>query len=237
MSTHSTTPPGPCSVADFDYELPDDLIAQAPPEQRSDSRLLVMRGRTREHRGVRDLPGLLQPGDRLVFNDTRVVPARAHGSKASGGRIEFMLERFGAHGQATARIRASKSPKPGTRLTLDRVDGDAGIELEVTGRDGELYTVTSEASLPDFLQAHGSIPLPPYIERVPGPEDAVRYQTVYAREPGAVAAPTAGLHFDDALLDLFVLRKCAYEVEYERAFRPGWVDVPLKGMLHVLDAA
>ena len=206
MSTHSTTPPGPCSVADFDYQLPDDLIAQTPPEQRSDSRLLVMKGRMREHCGVRDLPSLLQPGDRLVFNDTRVVPARAHGTKASGGRIEFMLERFGAHGQASARIRASKSPRPGTRLTLASDDGAASIELEVTGRDGELYTVTSEASLPDFLQAHGSIPLPPYIERAPDAHDRERYQTVYARTPGAVAAPTAGLHFDADLLTALAAR-------------------------------
>ena len=201
MSTNSTTPPGPYSVADFDYELPDELIAQAPSAVRSDSRLLVMRSDAREHAGVRDLPGLLRAGDRLVFNDTRVVPARAFGRKATGGRIEFMLERFEADGRASARIRASKSPGPGARLLLESGDGQAVIELEVTGRDGELYTVQADDSLPEFLHAHGAIPLPPYIERRPDAADAERYQTVYAREPGAVAAPTAGLHFDLPLLD------------------------------------
>jgi len=168
---------------------------------RSDSRLLVMRSDAREHAGVRDLPGLLRAGDRLVFNDTRVVPARAFGRKATGGRIEFMLERFEADGRASARIRASKSPGPGARLLLESGDGQAVIELEVTGRDGELYTVQADDSLPEFLHAHGAIPLPPYIERRPDAADAERYQTVYAREPGAVAAPTAGLHFDLPLLD------------------------------------
>jgi len=203
---------------------------------RSDSRLLVVRPAANEHRGMRDLPALLRSGDRLVFNDTRVVPARAFGRKASGGRIEFMLERFGPDGQATARIRASKSPKPGTRLVLEAVDGPATLELEVTGRDGELYTVRSDGSLPDYLQAHGAIPLPPYIERAPEAADAERYQTVYAREPGAVAAPTAGLHFDQALLDALA----GTGIDSSRitlhvgagTFQPIRVDDPAQHVMH-----
>lgn len=162
---------------------------------------MVLDGAQPLHRAVRDLPSLLRAGDRLVFNDTRVIPARLHGEKASGGRVEFMLERFRADGSAVARLRASKSPRPGTRLTLRSAAGDAAIELEVDGRDGELFVVRSEDSLPDFLHAHGEVPLPPYIERSPDASDRARYQTVYARADGAVAAPTAGLHFDDALLE------------------------------------
>ena len=239
VSTSSTTPARERSLAqfrlaDFRYELPSDLIAQAPLPERSASRLLVVRGTEREHRGVRDLPALLEPGDRLVFNDTRVVPARLFGRKASGGHVEFMLERFDEAGHALARIRSSRAPKPGARLVLeagghrsgearrddpvatpppraaDGADGADGAELdaEVVRREGELFALRSEppGALAAFLDAHGEIPLPPYIERAPDASDAERYQTLLARAPGAVAAPTAGLHFDATLLDALAAR-------------------------------
>ena len=143
------------------------------------------------------MPDLLQPGDLLVFNDTRVIPARLFGQKASGGRVEILIERLLPGNEARAQIGASKSPKPGSRIALD-----AGGEAEVIGREGEFYRLRFhiEDSLETWLLSAGRLPLPPYIQREPGADDAERYQTVFAREVGAVAAPTAGLHFDDALL-------------------------------------
>ena len=186
--------------SDFNYELPPELIAQAPLPERSASRLLVVPP-AREpfaDRGIRDLPQLLQPGDLLVFNDTRVIPARLHGAKASGGRVEILIERLLPNEEARAQIGASKTPKPGSRIALD-----AGGEVEVIGREGEFYRLRFHVGQPlgAWLQQAGDLPLPPYIHRAPGAADAERYQTVFAREPGAVAAPTAGLHFDQALLD------------------------------------
>ena len=186
--------------SDFHYDLPPELIAQAPLPQRSASRLLVVPPAEAPFadRGIRDLPELLQPGDLLVFNDTRVIPARLFGQKASGGRVEILIERLLPGNEALAQIGASKSPRPDSRIALD-----AGGEAEVLGRDGEFYHLRFHVpeSLEAWLLHAGRLPLPPYIHREAGADDAERYQTVFAREVGAVAAPTAGLHFDDALLD------------------------------------
>lgn len=185
--------------SDFHFELPDDLIASVPCEQRSGSRLLVLdrdSGQVRDERFV-DLPDWLSPGDLLVFNDTRVIPARLHGHKASGGKIEILVERVTGVHTCLAHVRASKSPKPGGRLVT------AAGTLEVEGREGDLFLLSldpAQGSLMKALETHGHIPLPPYIRRDDAPEDRERYQTVYAAKPGSVAAPTAGLHFDDVLL-------------------------------------
>lgn len=185
--------------SDFHYELPPELIAQAPLPERSASRLLVAPSGDAafEDRHVRDLPGLLRAGDLLVFNDTRVIPARLFGQKESGGRVEILIERLLPDSAARAQIGASKSPKPGSRIALD-----AGGEAEVLGRDGEFYQLRFHVpdALENWLLHAGRLPLPPYIQRAPGADDDERYQTVFAKELGAVAAPTAGLHFDDALL-------------------------------------
>jgi S-adenosylmethionine:tRNA ribosyltransferase-isomerase len=186
--------------SDFHYELPDALIAQAPLPERSASRLLLVPpgDAAFDDRGVRDLPSLLQPGDLLVFNDTRVIPARLFGTKATGGRVEFLIERLLPGSEARAQLGFSKPPRPGSRITLD-----AGGEVEVLGREDSFWHLRFHVgeSLEQWLQHAGRLPLPPYIQREPGVDDAERYQTVFAREIGAVAAPTAGLHFDDALLD------------------------------------
>ena len=186
--------------SDFHYELPEALIAQAPLAERSASRLLLVPSGddALSDLGVRDLPSLLQPGDLLVFNDTRVIPARLFGTKATGGRVEFLIERLLPGNEARAQLGFSKPPKPGSRIALD-----AGGEVEVLGREDSFWHLRFHVgeSLEQWLQHAGRLPLPPYIQREPGADDAERYQTVFAREIGAVAAPTAGLHFDDALLD------------------------------------
>ena len=186
--------------SDFHYELPPGLIAQAALPERSASRLLVVPPAPApfSDMGIRDLPQLLQPGDLLVFNDTRVIPARLFGTKATGGRIEILIERLLPGSEARAQIGASKSPRPGSRIALD-----AGGEAEVLGRDGEFYRLRFHVpeSLEGWLLHAGRLPLPPYIHRDPDATDDERYQTVFARRTGAVAAPTAGLHFDQALLD------------------------------------
>ena len=185
--------------SDFHYDLPPELIAQAPLAERSASRLLVVPPAPAplQDRHFRDLLDLLAPGDLLVFNDTRVIPARLFGQKATGGRVEILIERLLGGNQARAQLGVSKSPKPGARIALD-----AGGEAEVQGRDGEFYVLQFHVpeSLEQWLLHAGRLPLPPYIQRAPGQDDAERYQTVFAREVGAVAAPTAGLHFDEALL-------------------------------------
>jgi S-adenosylmethionine:tRNA ribosyltransferase-isomerase len=191
--------------ADFHYELPPELIAQSPLPERSASRLLLVPpapAPLADH-GVRDLPELLQPGDLLVFNDTRVIPARLFGTKASGGRVEILIERLLPGNEARAQVGASKSPKAGSSIALD-----AGGEAEVLGREGEFYRLrfAVDAPLEAWLQHAGRLPLPPYIHRDPDADDDARYQTVFARETGAVAAPTAGLHFDQALLDALQAR-------------------------------
>lgn len=186
--------------SDFHFELPESLIAQAPLAERSASRLLVVPQVPAElqDRSVRDLPGLLQPGDLLIFNDTRVIPARLFGQKATGGRVEILIERLLPGDEARAQIGASKSPKAGSRIALD-----AGGEAEVLGREGEFYHLRFHVGegLESWLLHAGRLPLPPYIRREPGTDDHERYQTVFAKEIGAVAAPTAGLHFDEPLLE------------------------------------
>jgi S-adenosylmethionine:tRNA ribosyltransferase-isomerase len=191
--------------SDFHFDLPPGQIAQSPLAERSASRLLhVPRAPAPfADRSVRDLPTLLEPGDLLVFNDTRVLPARVFGRKESGGRVEILVERvLGAH-EAKAQLGVSKSPKPGSRIVLDD-----GTPVTVLDRDGEFYRLRFESSEPveKLLLRSGRLPLPPYIRREPGADDAERYQTVFARELGAVAAPTAGLHFDDPLLAALKLR-------------------------------
>ena len=188
------------TVDDFDYPLPPELIAQHPTAERTGSRLLHVAGRRLDDRRFADLPTLLRAGDLLVFNDTRVIKARFFGTKETGGQVEVLLERIVDAHHGVAQIRASKSPKPGTRLRL----ADA-FEVVVTGRagaSGEFFALETvdRDSLWDLAEAHGRLPLPPYIEHPAEAGDEARYQTVYAREPGAVAAPTAGLHFDEALL-------------------------------------
>jgi S-adenosylmethionine:tRNA ribosyltransferase-isomerase len=186
--------------SDFHYELPPGLIAQAPLPERSASRLLVVPPAPQAFadRTVRELPELLQPGDLLVFNDTRVIPARLFGHKASGGKVEIMVERLLPANEARVQLGASKPSRPGTRIALD-----AGGEAEVLGRECEFYRLRFHVDgvLESWLQQAGRLPLPPYIHRDPDAADQARYQTVFAREPGAVAAPTAGLHFDEPLLE------------------------------------
>ncbi len=183
---------------DFHFELPDELIAQYPMPVRSASRLLTLEGASGvvADRAFSDLPQLLRPGDLLVFNDTKVIPARLFGRKASGGKVEVLVERIVDGNRALAHVRASKSPKPGSQLLL----GAADIVVTVLGREEALFELGFPGAVLPILEAHGHIPLPPYIEREAGGEDSDRYQTVYARNAGAVAAPTAGLHFDQALL-------------------------------------
>lgn len=187
-------------VSDFTFELPDELIARFPLETRSASRLLCVDGNAGElqHRQFSDLTELLKPGDLLVFNDTRVIPARLFGQKASGGKIEVLIERLQGEQRALAHIRSSRAPKPGSRLLLE-----GGIEVEVLGRQENLFILQFDlqSSLLHALEAHGHMPLPPYMQREDQQSDRERYQTVYNRKPGAVAAPTAGLHFDQPLLD------------------------------------
>ncbi|HMW51328.1 MAG TPA: tRNA preQ1(34) S-adenosylmethionine ribosyltransferase-isomerase QueA [Rhodocyclaceae bacterium] len=184
------------TLNDFDYPLPPELIAQAPLPRRTDSRLLHVAEPLADLHFA-DLPALLRPDDLLVFNDTRVLHARLFGVKDSGGRVEVMIERPLDEHEALAQIRASKSPKAGTRLRLE----DA-LDVDVLGRAGDFFHLRfpPHAPLVTLLERHGRLPLPPYIERAAGEADESRYQTVYARHPGSVAAPTAGLHFDDALL-------------------------------------
>ncbi|MGN6222787.1 tRNA preQ1(34) S-adenosylmethionine ribosyltransferase-isomerase QueA [Pseudoxanthomonas sp.] len=185
--------------SDFHFELPEALIAQAPLPERSASRLLVVPpgDAAFADRQVRDLPEWLAPGDLLVFNDTRVIPARLFGQKETGGRVEILIERLLPDNEARAQVGASKPPKPGSRIALD-----AGGEAEVLGRDGEFYRLRFHVptALESWLLQAGRLPLPPYIQREADADDDERYQTVFAREPGAVAAPTAGLHFDEPLL-------------------------------------
>ncbi|WP_035382771.1 tRNA preQ1(34) S-adenosylmethionine ribosyltransferase-isomerase QueA [Ferriphaselus sp. R-1] len=183
----------------FDFHLPEELIAQHPPEQRGGSRLLHVAGAELTHRQFADLPSLLRAGDLLVLNDTRVLKARLFGQKSSGGQVEVLVERVTGEHEVLAQVRASKSPKPGSRIVL------AGeLAVEVLGREDEFFLLRflSEASAYDLLERYGKLPLPPYITHAAGEEDETRYQTVFAREPGAVAAPTAGLHFSDAMLDI-----------------------------------
>jgi S-adenosylmethionine:tRNA ribosyltransferase-isomerase len=189
------------TLEDFEYSLPPELVAQHPSAVRSASRLLAVRGRELADRRFSELPDLLSPGDLLVFNDTRVIKARLLGRKASGGKIELLVERIVGTHEVLAQLRASKPPSAGTRLVLEDC-----VDAEVEGRTGELYRVRFEGAVDEVLESRGRVPLPPYIGHAAQAEDESRYQTVYAREPGAVAAPTAGLHFDDQLLERLRIR-------------------------------
>ena len=186
-------------LSDFDYELPPALIAQYPAGERGASRLLQLDGNSGElaDRRFRDLPDLVQAGDVLVMNDTRVIKARLAGRKESGGQVEVLVERVLDHERVLAQVRASKTPRAGSRLLLAH-----GAMAEVLGRRDEFFELRflECADVFALLERAGSVPLPPYITHVADAADDARYQTVYARTPGAVAAPTAGLHFDDAML-------------------------------------
>lgn len=191
--------------SDFNFDLPEELIAQFPATERSASRLLVVDGK---QSAIQDsmfsqLLDYLNPGDLLVFNNTRVIPARLYGQKTTGGKVEVVIERITTENEAVAQIRASKAPKAGSYLILGR-DKGAGFEVKVTGRQGDLFELQFQLgkgqSIIDLLDQFGHIPLPPYVKRSDEETDFERYQTVYASEKGAVAAPTAGLHFDDPVL-------------------------------------
>lgn len=183
------------SLSEFDYALPSELIAQQPLTSRSASRLLVLDGKVCIDSRFIDLPHWLRTGDLLVMNDSRVLHARLLGRKDSGGQVEILIERLLGGGEVLAQIRASKPPKPGGRLWLE----DA-LDVEVLVREGEFYRLRFLGDAAGLIERHGRLPLPPYIERVAGAPDEERYQTVYAREAGSVAAPTAGLHFDEGML-------------------------------------
>ena len=190
-------------LTDFDFELPEHLIAKYPASQRSASRMLHLNGATGDvkHAQFTDIVNLLEAGDLLVFNNTRVIPARLFGHKQSGGKVEVMLERVLNDNSAYAHIRASKSPKEGAVLTLE-----GGVRVTVLGRNEALFHIQFEIdkhanhTIFDMLEQHGHMPLPPYIDRPDEDTDKERYQTVYNEKPGAVAAPTAGLHFDEVIL-------------------------------------
>ncbi len=193
----------PYTASDFDFALPPELIAQHPAAERSASRLLDARAPEPADRVFRDLPGLLAPGDLLVFNDTRVIKARLLGRKPSGGAVEALVERVLGDGEVLAHVRASKSPRAGSRLRFAAAEGEAGFEAEVLGRGGpqdSLFRLRLPGDPLALLERHGHVPLPPYITHADDAEDARRYQTVFAARPGAVAAPTAALHFDEPLL-------------------------------------
>jgi len=181
------------TLSDFDFDLPAELIAQSPAAQRSDSRLLDVEPAGFADRRFADLPTLLRDGDLAVFNDTRVIRARVHGRKPTGGQVEMLVERILADNRARVQMRASHLPRPGGSVELA-----GGARAEVLARDERFFDVRFHGTGPiaEWLERHGEVPLPPYIAHAAGAEDAERYQTVYAAEPGAVAAPTAGLHFD-----------------------------------------
>lgn len=187
----------PLNVADFDYALPSELIAQTPAPTRAASRLLhVDRAGQLHDKIFTDLLGLLRPNDLLIFNDTRVIKARLFGHKATGGKVEVLIERVTGVDQALAHIRSSKSPNPGSALRLAE-----SFNARVLGREDDLFALEFERPILELLDEFGATPLPPYITHQPDEADIQRYQTIYARDPGAVAAPTAGLHFDQTLFE------------------------------------
>ena len=183
----------------FSFDLPAHLIADMPMSERTSSRLLKLDGETgsTEDLGFRDVLSLIHPGDLLVFNDTRVIPARLFAQKATGGKLEVLVERVLSDDSVLAHIRSSKSPKEGS---LIKFPDESSAQAEMVGREGALFKLVFNQSVLPLLDRIGHMPLPPYIERSDTEDDKERYQTVYNRAPGAVAAPTAGLHFDEALL-------------------------------------
>ncbi|EJN6961556.1 tRNA preQ1(34) S-adenosylmethionine ribosyltransferase-isomerase QueA [Photobacterium damselae] len=188
-------------VSDFDFDLPDELIARYPQPERTSSRLLQLDGNSGDiaHKTFKDVLDLVNPGDLMIFNNTRVIPARMFGRKASGGKLEVLVERMLDEKSILAHVRASKSPKPGTELLLGENDE---YSAEMVARHDALFEIrfNSDKTVLEILDEVGHMPLPPYIDRPDEDADKERYQTVYNAKPGAVAAPTAGLHFDDALL-------------------------------------
>ena len=206
MCVRATMPDRKLTLDDFDYALPADLIAQVPAPVRTGSRLLHVDGDALSDLRFIDLETLVAPGDVVVVNDTRVVRARLSGTKESGGRVELLIERVVGDDLAWAQVRASHLPRPGSEILL--AGGATGVVLE---RDGGFVRLRFENTGPleVWLERHGATPLPPYIARAPAPEDAERYQTVYAASPGAVAAPTAGLHFDRPMLERLAGRGAA----------------------------
>ena len=182
-------------LSDFDFDLPPDLIAKYPAASRTASRLMVV-GQETVDREFADIEQLLRPHDVLVLNDTRVIPARLRGRKSTGGKVEVLVERLLSEREALAHVRASKTPRPGSSLEFAE-----GVEAEVTGRTDDLFRLRFSRAIGPVLDEHGSVPLPPYIDRAAERGDSERYQTVYAKADGAVAAPTAGLHFDTPMLE------------------------------------
>ena len=189
----------------FDYELPQELIAQTPIEPRDASRLMVVHRDAGEieHRVFRDVVEYLRPGNLLVLNQTRVIPARLFGHKtATGGKVEILIERITTEHSAIAHVRASKTPRPGSEILVRLSDNDSAVTFVVKDRHDSLFVLECPGhNITEVLEQAGHMPLPPYIDREDDLHDQERYQTVYAREPGAVAAPTAGLHFDDDILE------------------------------------
>ena len=191
-------------LSDFNYELPADLIAQHPLANRTDSRLLEVRAEGQNNvqlidRQFKDILSLIKTGDLLIFNDTKVIPARLHGKKETGGNVELLIERISGDKQAWVQIRASIVPKTGSIVNIHNQSGES-FPVEMIGYDGRFYEVRFPENVFGLLERFGELPLPPYIEHLPNSEDAQRYQTVIAKNPGAVAAPTAGLHFDESIL-------------------------------------
>lgn len=222
-------------VKDFSFELPEQLIARFPKAERSSSRLLTMERANGQlqHKVFKDIAALLKPGDLLVFNNTKVIPARLYGQKASGGKVEVLVERMLDDRRFLAHVRASKAPKPGTELVLE---GDARVLMRQ--RHDELFEleVMDDEPVLQMLERLGHMPLPPYIDRPDTEEDKARYQTVYNEKPGAVAAPTAGLHFDQPLLDALKAKgvEFAYVTLHVGAgtFQPVRVDNVLEHKMH-----
>ncbi len=246
-------PPTANTLSDFDFELPPELIAQHPTAERSASRLLDGSGRTPVDRRFSDLPALLQPGDLLVFNDTRVIKARLFGHKRpTGGSVEALVERLLPGHEVWAHLRASKSPRPGSWIDF----AGGAFEAEVLGRcgpDDALFHLRLPSDPLALLDAHGHVPLPPYITHVDSDQDIERYQTIFASQPGAVAAPTASLHFDQAVLDALAARGVARagvtlhvgagtfqpvrsQNLAQHVMHREWYDVP-EATVHAIDAA
>ncbi|MBT8530321.1 tRNA preQ1(34) S-adenosylmethionine ribosyltransferase-isomerase QueA [Polynucleobacter paneuropaeus] len=186
-------------LSDFNYELPARLIAQNPLAERTASRLLEVQAGSLVDRQFKEILSLLKPGDLLIMNDTKVIPARLHGKKSTGGAIELLIERITSNQRAWVQIRASKVPKLDSIVQIHNRNGQS-FEAKVVAYDGRFFEIEFPEAILDLLEKFGELPLPPYIEHQPNQVDANRYQTVLAKNPGAVAAPTAGLHFDEAIL-------------------------------------
>ncbi len=222
-------------VADFSFELPDELIARFPKQERSSSRLLTLNGNSGEiaHKVFTDILDYIEPNDLIIFNNTKVIPARMFGQKASGGKIEVLVERVLDEHRVLAHVRASKAPKAGAKLLLE-----GKVDATMVGRHGELFELhfDCEQTVFDVLEDIGHMPLPPYIDRPDNDSDKERYQTVYGEKPGAVAAPTAGLHFDEPLLEKLKAKgaEMAYVTLHVGAgtFQPVRVDSVEEHVMH-----